>query len=497
MEYPSTWGISKYGPNKFHNEKTKYISQSVITRFDSNGRSTFVPNGVLTPDSVQIGLFADPQDFKNRDIVRYFGNHDFMDSIGAPSNRYADSYQSLKYFRSIYAESKNEYSGSKTLFNDLITLYKLYFNRSIFDSISNLMPARSKPLVGVVIEPTILERPKYAARRIESSMSESYFEDYAKHYSKDPVTKLEELGIDLIWTEFNTNWADTPQFDQTILPVLRIATVSGSYVNLPNRDYPVNYGGNYIAECMDNIQFGHFSGDGVGGFKPVAPYIVPPIFNMNEELHPSGSGIGSSYMLKKWKKYTICAHTGPWVRTDNPRDNLYTTNSIYLYDYVIVTDDFWNSVVYTASFVSTVPGDPGSEVPQSASYWYHYANTFQNSPNAVTNNYSYAYQLTTPFGGRLVAIPGQVTQSAQDTYFEIVKGYPRNHYVHKRNIFSLYTLQTYGRNYSTSSVGTYVRCQQTYDTTIGSDGLTNGSSPVETMTVGNVNAIQSNNVINQ
>ena len=219
-------------------------------------------------------------------------------------------------------------------------------------------------------------------------------------------------------------------------------------------------------------------------------------FNMNEEFHPSGSGIGAFYMLKRWKKYTIYAHTGPWVRTDNPRDNLYTTNSIYLYDYVIVTDDFWNSVVYTASFKSTVPGDPGSEVPQSSSYWYHYANTFQNSPNAVTNNYSYAYQLNTPFGGRLVAVPGHTTQSAQETYFEIVSGYPRNHYIHKRDLFSLYTLQTYGRNYSTSSVGTYVRCQQTSDTTIGPDGLANGSLPVETMIIGNVNVTNTNNVIN-
>lgn len=220
-------------------------------------------------------------------------------------------------------------------------------------------------------------------------------------------------------------------------------------------------------------------------------------FNMNYEFHPSGSEMESPYMLKRWKKYTIYAHTGPWIRTNNPQDNLYTTNSIYLYDYVIVTNDFWNSMVYTSSFVSTVPGDPGSEVPQSASYWYHYANTFQNSPNAITNNYSYAYQLTTPFGGRLVAIPGQITQSAQETYFEIVNGYPRNHYIHKRSLFSLYTLQTYGRHYSTSSVGTYVRCQQTTNTTVGPDGLGNGSLPVESMTVGNVNVVQSNNVINQ
>ena len=286
IEYPSTWGISKYGPNKFHNEKTNYISQSVITRFDSNGRSTFVANGTLTPDSTQIGLFADPQDFKNRDIVRYFGNFDFMDAIGSPQNQYSESYQVLKSYRNMYADSKNAYSGSKTLFNELITLYKLYFNRSIFESISNLMPARSQPLIGVVIEPTILERPKYASKRIQSSLSESYYEDFAKHYShtkpylSESITKLDEFGMDLIWTEFNTDWSKTPLFDQHTLPPLRVATISTSYINLPNRDYPVNYGGNYITDCMGDFQYGHFSGDVMDGdfeFTPVTPFVPLPV----------------------------------------------------------------------------------------------------------------------------------------------------------------------------------------------------------------------------
>ena len=261
IEYPSTWDVSKYGPNKFYNEKVKYVSQSVITRFDNKGRSTFVLNGTPTPDSVQLGLFADPQDFKNKDIVRYFGNSNFMDSIGDPANQYSDNYQSLKYYRNIYAASKNEYSGSRTLFNEIITLYKLYFNRSIFDAISNLMPARSQPLVGVVIEPTILERPKYAAKPIDASLTGSYFEGFAKHYSQDPNIKLEDLSMSLLWSEYNTDWSQVSQFDQSTLPPLMVAMLTGSPLSLPNRDYPTNYGGNYIADSTDNLRYGHFSGD--------------------------------------------------------------------------------------------------------------------------------------------------------------------------------------------------------------------------------------------
>ena len=72
LDYSNTWPISKYGPNKFRNEKVNYVSQSIEARFDSNARSTYVANNQISPDSNQIGFFVDPQDFKNKDIIRYF-----------------------------------------------------------------------------------------------------------------------------------------------------------------------------------------------------------------------------------------------------------------------------------------------------------------------------------------------------------------------------------------------------------------------------------------
>lgn len=221
-------------------------------------------------------------------------------------------------------------------------------------------------------------------------------------------------------------------------------------------------------------------------------------FDMNYEVHPTGSVNDAQYMLKRWKKYTIYSHTGPWNRTDNPRDNTYTTNSIYLYDYVMVSNEFWNNMVYTASVANSDPGNPGSEV-LSSDYWYHYANTFKNSPNATTNNYYYNYFLPMPYSNpnRWEAIPGSATQTSEDTYFELVTGYPRNHYSHKGGVFSLSTIKTYGRNFSPNYVGTFARNRQSLDTTIGADGLTNGTAPVESFMVSDVNVVQSNNAINE
>jgi hypothetical protein len=237
FNYPSTWGISKYGPNKFRNEKTRYVSQSIEARFDNLDRSTFVDPNATAPDSNQVGFFVDPQDFKNRDIVRYFGNFDFMDVIGDPGYEFSQSYDALRVYRNEYATNRNAYSGSRTLFNELQTIYKLYFNRSVFESIKNVIPARANALLGVVIEPTILERPKYQLQPITTSFDASLVAKVG-HYSGDSGSLVGISG--------------------SIIPSQSIY-VDLSGVGDPTRDYPVNYGGNYIRDLSDEFELGHFA----------------------------------------------------------------------------------------------------------------------------------------------------------------------------------------------------------------------------------------------
>jgi len=243
IDYPSTWGVSKYGPNKFRNEKIRHVSQSIEARFDDKDRSTYVPISTTAPDSNQVGFFIDPQDFKNRDIIRYLGNFDLMGSIGDPSNQFSESYSSLKTLRKEYADSHAPLSGSKTLFNELCILYKLYFNRSVFEAIKNVVPARANTLVGVLIEPTILERPKYQSKEIfieANTGSVAYFDITASHYFKDPTSSLVRI---------------TSSFD-----LQSSSSIEVTYLSLPTRDYPVNYGGNYIGDYPDVYEQGSFAG---------------------------------------------------------------------------------------------------------------------------------------------------------------------------------------------------------------------------------------------
>lgn len=213
-------------------------------------------------------------------------------------------------------------------------------------------------------------------------------------------------------------------------------------------------------------------------------------FDMNLQAHPSGSK--SYYLIKRWKKYSIYSKSGSWDRTENPNTNLYATASIFLYDYVLVSDTWFNQAVYTASFVDSTIGSPGSEASPTQDLWTHFANTWRNSPNATVNNYT---QPTFFNGLRNVTDTVKIFSEVND-YFELVSGYPRNHFTHKRDLFSLYNLVSYGIHNGAVTSGSYRRNQQTIDTTVGMDGLTDGTPPIQTVQVGNLNLIQTDNVIN-
>ena len=258
---------------------------------------------------------------------------------------------------------------------------------------------------------------------------------------------------------------------------------------------------------------------------------------MFKEPHPI---VGrSEYMLKRWKKYSIYSLSGSykhhesqsWNRVDDPRFNMYSTNSIYLYDYVLVNDHWMFTTVYTSSAVDSVPANSSSYVGTfngTASYA-HLPNTWLNSPNAIYNNYLLrpnplatthrgfpVYGLDPGYTPSVIPhppIPPEISSSVQyqkwvntpiyrddGTYFEIVRGYPRNHYTHKRNKFALERFMSYGLAGNvmlgrTVTSASYRKGMQTAGTTIGLDGLSDGSDPIQSTQVTNIDLVQSDNVI--
>lgn len=109
------------------------------------------------PDSPRLGVYLSPQNEINQDIAEQFGGLSIDDFIGDPSYLTLDTYPGLD-------KLKYEYSKKFTSRNPIQNYIRLikHFDASLFELIKKMVPHRANTQVGLVIEPTIIERSKVA-----------------------------------------------------------------------------------------------------------------------------------------------------------------------------------------------------------------------------------------------------------------------------------------------------------------------------------------------
>lgn len=480
---------SKYGPNKFKNKKIRKVDYEIDARFDSDDRSTFDANVTITGESNQIGFFIDPQDSKNKDIIRYVGKTGIMDLIADPRNLYSDKYYDLVNKNKEY----NAFGNKRTLFNEMLTVFKFYFDKSIFEAIKNVVPARSNIFTGVVIEPTILERPKYQNKPINAGISASYQVPAA-------ITHIYNFSSTVLWANFSTN--SFVGYNQTI---------DLSYINIPDRQYPSNLNTfGYINDAPDRIQRSFYpdfedfprewdlvgapAGWPITGIDGTVSYDLnttgrliigdtsyyAPIIG-SADPKQTGYNTGSHqilyYLIKVWEKYNYFAKSGSWVRNENPLENFYQSASYFLYRYAIVSEAWYKRYAYANTQTSTT--DPSYELGYN-----HFAGTFRNSPNLKVSNTINNLGPTFPLN------PFDFTYQLRPDvkYFELVGGRPRNHYINKMEKFSKTKYPSYGN-------GIYVKGRNNINTTVNTSGINDGTYPVISSNTSNVNVVNTGNVI--
>jgi len=514
LTYEQNIDSSKFGPNKYKNNKINTVSYTLNARLDPKDRSTNQPDITISGESNQLGLFIDPQDSKNKDIIRYVGKSGIMDFISDPSDLYKHRYK--------YLVNKNyEYNlngNKKTLFNELLTVYKFYFDKSVFNAIKNILPARSNVYTGVVIEPTILERPKYQNRPITSSIYGCYKESVT-------IDKVYRFKSNLLSADFNTDFSlvmsGSSQQQNLInsLPLDYNPIFNLKYLKDPNRIWQLNLTSDYISDYMDPIQHNLYpdfellsrnwetSSLGI----PLSSDYTTPIYGSissrngyeNLEVGPdtgvnypsqyfSGFNQGNHpiiyYMIKIWEKYYYYAKTGEYVKSSNPLDNTYDSSSVYLYKYVVLNEYYMRNLIYFTNLIS-LPMYNSSDISYTynsiINSYLHKSNTFLNTPDQTVSN--------------VIAVPNALTPITKTIFdlnlnpdsfqfFELARGYPRNHYTHKLQQFSK---KKYGTYYQTI----FIKGQQTSNSTINTNGINDGSSPIESSNVNNMNIINSSNII--
>jgi hypothetical protein len=89
----------------------------------------------------------------NMDILRSLGEFNIDDYIGNPADEYNDSYSDLTTLRNYYFQRYDLNT------HEYIQLVR-YIDKSLFETLESLVPARAKVSSGLLIEPHILERSK-------------------------------------------------------------------------------------------------------------------------------------------------------------------------------------------------------------------------------------------------------------------------------------------------------------------------------------------------
>ncbi len=113
-------------------------------------------SGDLNPeDSNLLFVGFSPQDELDTDISLQFGGVSIDDIVGDPRDTYKTVYADLEDFRFAYFK---KFNGTNNIWA-FMRIIK-YFNSALFKQIEQMLPARGNNIVGLMIKPSLLERPK-------------------------------------------------------------------------------------------------------------------------------------------------------------------------------------------------------------------------------------------------------------------------------------------------------------------------------------------------
>ena len=201
-----------------YSNKIRFESASLVTDLSYRTRATKKAFDQAPIDTNRLGLFLSPTKELNMDILKAFGDFNIDNYIGDPSDEYRDSYKSLADLREYYFERL----GNRDIY-EYIRLVK-YIDKSLFDVLSDLAPARTNISKGLLIEPHYLERSKTKWIKPESLRND---------YDTIIDTK-DNTNIDLEYAVKNSiiDLKDLTEFD----------------VNLPNYDTSLEANDNILLE---------------------------------------------------------------------------------------------------------------------------------------------------------------------------------------------------------------------------------------------------------
>jgi hypothetical protein len=160
------------GANTDYSQKVRIDSASLAGALNMNTsyeESALLMNSV---DSNRLMVAFSPQHIINEDIYEAIGDTDLSEFIGDFGIIDSDEYRELNRFSEEYWK---KYSN-KNDFNAYISIVS-QFDLSVFEQIAQTLPARVNEILGLVIEPNVLERSKVVSNKGTTAETKDFYSE--------------------------------------------------------------------------------------------------------------------------------------------------------------------------------------------------------------------------------------------------------------------------------------------------------------------------------
>lgn len=207
-----TMNLPDYGSNKFRSNKINYVEQELSTNLNSETRASYKTSELISVDSNKLGIFFSPSEIQNTEIIKFFGDFPLGDLIGDPSDVYKRSYEKFEKFKQIFYDQ-----GFGTIdYSFFMNVVRFYFDKAMFKYIKGIIPARAKLVDGILIEPSILERPKLASKPL---FKENIGQKIGDIDGIKSIVAIQSPKRDAILDFKNKGTATYPDVNQIIFPI--------------------------------------------------------------------------------------------------------------------------------------------------------------------------------------------------------------------------------------------------------------------------------------
>jgi hypothetical protein len=145
-------------------------------------------------DSNRVGVYFSPQTAINEDIFNQLGYFEIDDYIGDPGDILNDNYTKLNNFAINYWKKYENRNDFEAYFRAL-----QIYDFTLFKYIKQLLPKRSNAIVGLVVEPNVLERSK--VKLLNKPVIENLKKDFSLSVVNDVTASAEYQDLNALITQ--------------------------------------------------------------------------------------------------------------------------------------------------------------------------------------------------------------------------------------------------------------------------------------------------------